>query len=412
MASYNYIVGLRDGATQKGHIDAKDIESAVADLRKKGFFVLNIKKSSQVGMFDIDAIKNILESRLGPEINESERLMFTSHLASMLKTGVPIVEAISTFLDKKSSGRRKRMFEAIIADIESGSPLSKALSKYPRSFSPIYANIISSGESMGTLGETLSYLGNQLKKDHELAGRVKSALIYPAVISVIMVIVLVFILVAVVPKILTFAENSGGELPFATRMLITLTSVLTTYGVFILIALAVLFSLFLRIIRTKKGKKKFDAVVMILPIFGELIRRFNLARFARLLGSFYHYGIPLPTAFSILETALPTTQYQDIAHRLSDRISHGDSLSIALEEESDKYFPQIMVRVLRSAEKTATVDDALSRLAEYYEEELDGTLKNLTTIIEPVMILVLGVAVTGIALAVIVPIYQITSNFK
>ena len=412
MASYNYIVGERDGTTQKGRIDARDVESAVSELRKKGLFVLSIKKSSQIGIFDLDSIKNSIESRLGPEINEAERLMFTSHLASMLKTGVPIVEAISTFLDKKSSGRRRKMYEAIIADVESGSPLSKALSKYPRSFSPIYANIISSGESMGTLGETLSYLGNQLKKDHELASRVKAALIYPAVISVIMVIVLVFILVAVVPKILTFAENSGGELPVATRILITITDILTQYGIVILAVLGVLFSLFLRLIHTKKGKRKFDAVVMLLPLFGELIKRFNLARFARLLGSFYHYGIPLPTAFAILETALPTTQYQDIAHRLSDRISHGASLSAALEEESDKYFPQVMVRVLRSAEKTATVDEALSRLAEYYEEELDGTLKNLTTIIEPVMILILGVAVTGIALAVIVPIYEITSNFK
>ncbi len=410
MPNFSYIAGTREGKTLNGRIEA-DTELLASDkLRKQGYYILNLKKASQIGPIDIEEVKKKMGSLFGSELGAVERMMFTAHLASMLKAGVPIIEAIGTFEDKNANNRRQRMYHQIIADLESGRPLSSALGRYPKTFFPIYTHIVASGESMGTLGETLRYLGDQLRKDHELTGRVRGAMIYPAVVMTIMFLVLGFITFSVVPKLLTFTQSIGTELPLATRILMNGTSFLIAYGIWIFIAVVIGVVLLTKFLKTTRGKEYYDGVMFHLPLFGELARRFNLARFSRLLGAFYHYGIPLPTAFSILTSALPNLYYQRAAENLKDRMSHGMSLAEALDKEPENIMPRLLVRVIRSAEKSATVDEALWRMADYYEEELDGTLKNLTTIIEPVLILILGVAVTGIALAVIVPIYQVTTK--
>lgn len=411
MPAYNFVAGTKTGKTTKGVLKATDITAAAGNLRQQGLFILSLKKKGQIGQIDFDNLRQIIEDKIGNELSAVERIMFTTHLASMLKTGVPIIEAISAFVDKKGKGKTRRMLERIIADLESGKPLSRAFSRFPKTFSPVYTHIVASGESTGTLGETLSYLAEQLNKDHRMISRVKGAMIYPAVIVSIMLIVLSFITFSVIPKLLTFTQNINQELPLATSLLISITSFLTSYGIFLLLVIGGLIILLFKLVKTKQGREFFDKAQLKLPLAGQLVSRFNLARFSRLLGAFYHYAIPLPTAFIILESSLSNTLYRQSANRLSRQMSAGSTLSDALDQE-DALFPKIMVRVVRSAEKSATVDDTLWRLADYYEAELDNTLKNLTTLIEPVLILILGLAITGIALAVIVPIYQITISFQ
>lgn len=412
MTTFSYSAGTKTGNTVKGTIVANDIMGGVGNLRDQGLYIFHIGRTGQFGPIDIEAIKLWLSSLMGAEMGSVERLMFTQHLSSMLKTGVPMVEAVQTFQETGGNSRKQKMLAGIIDDIEAGVTLSQAFAKYPKTFSPIYTNIVSSGESMGTLGDTLGYLADQLHRDQDLLGRVKGALIYPVVILCIMGIVLGFLMFTVVPKLLEFVQNIGSDLPQSTKILIAITSIFTHYGLFLGIGGIGLVFLFTRVIRTKRGREYFDTVMLSLPLIGMLNKKFNIARFARLLGAFYHNGIALPTAFSILQTSLPNIHYQQAVARLGDAMAHGVSLSEALEHENEQYFPKIICRVVRSAEKTATVDESLWRLADYYEGELDGTLKNLTTIIEPILILVLGVAVLGIAVAVVVPIYQVTTNIK
>lgn len=412
MPTFSYIAGTKTGNTVKGTIVANDTLGGVGNLRDQGLYIFRIVKKGQFGPIDIESIKLWLSSFMGAEMGSVERLMFTQHLSSMLKTGVPMIEAVQTFQESGGNSRKQRMLAGIMEDLGSGVTLSQAFAKYPKTFSPIYTNIVSSGESMGTLGDTLGYLADQLRRDHELLGRVKGALIYPVVILCIMGIVLGFLMFTVVPKLLEFVQNLGSDLPQSTKILIAVTDIVTHYGLFLGIGAIGLIVLFMRVVHTKRGKEYFDRAMLSLPLIGMLNTKFNIARFSRLLGAFYHNGIALPTAFKILQTSLPNIHYQQAVGRLGDAMAHGVSLSEALEHENEHYFPKIICRVVRSAEKTATVDDALWRLADYYESELDGTLKNLTTIIEPILILVLGVAVLGIAVAVVVPIYQVTTNFK
>lgn len=412
MATFYYRGGNQEGRTITGEIDADDENTAAVKVRRQGLFILSLRKSSQIGPFDLERIHERISGFLGSELKPIERILFTSHLASMLKTGVPLIEAIEAFEDKKGGSRSRKMFKTIVSDLESGRPLSYALARYPRTFSPIYTHIVSSGESMGTLDATLGYLGNQLKRDYEFTASVRGAMIYPAVVLSAMLAVLIFISVTVVPKLLTFAQNVGRELPISTRILIGITNTLLHYGVLIGIILVFFGLAFVKILRTKKGREIIDTLLLKIPIVGELLRGFNLARFSRLLGSFYHYGIPLPTAFTILASSLPNLYYEQEVLRFKEKMAHGLSLSASIDNEKGNLFPKIFVRVLRTAEKSGEVDQALTRLAEYYESELENTLKNMTTIIEPVLILILGLAVMGIALAVVVPIYQITTSLK
>lgn len=412
MATFYYLGGSYEGRLIKGEVEAENEQSAAQKIRKQHLYILSLHKSNQIGPIDLDAIRDKAFSLFGSELKPIERVLFTTHLASMLKTGVPMIEAIEAFEDKSGSGRTRRMFARIVVDLESGKPLSFALSRYPRTFSPIYTHIISSGESMGTLGETLDYLGRQLRREHELASSLKGALMYPMVVLTVMISVLLFISFSVVPKLLTFAQNIGREPPLPTQILIFLTNILLNYGLLLSILGLVGVALLSYALHTKRGREIFDKIVLKLPLFGELIRKYNLARFCRLLGAFYHYGIPLPTAFTILASSLPNIYYQRAVNRFNERMAHGTSLSTSIEDEQGNLFPRLLAQVLRTAEKSANVDEALTRLAEFYETELENTLKNLTTIIEPILILILGIAVMGIALAVVVPIYQVTTSLK
>jgi type IV pilus assembly protein PilC len=343
-------------------------------------------------------------------MSTGEKLLFTTQLGSMLRTGLPITEAIEAFVGEKSSGS-SLILKKIIDAVKSGQKLSSALQEFPAIFDPVYINVVRSGETTGTLAETLDYLGEQLKKDHELTSRVKSSMIYPIVVMVAMVTVMTFISLFVVPKIVTFAENSGAELPLVTKWIVAVTGIIESYWPFILVGLAGATIAFWQLVKTPDGRRISDSIILKLPIFGPLISRYNQVRFARLLAGFYKYGISVEDSFNILSESLTSYAYQQACIRIKNRLMLGRSLSDAMEGEKE-LFPSIMSRVIKGAEKTGSLDDTLLKLAQFYETELETALKNLTTIIEPIMIVFLGVGVIGIALSVIVPIYNVTSQLR
>ena len=200
MAVYLYQAGMSGGKIIQGSVEAADEKDAVDKLKSQGYFVLKLRRAGS-GDLNLDDIKDNILGRFQPEISGLDRVMFTTNLAELLKTGLPIVEAIETFVEQGGSSRMKKMVQDIVADIRAGKPPSTAFARFPRSFPPVYTAIVASGETIGTLGDTLSYLGNQLKKDYELKSKVKGAFTYPIVVIIVMLIVSVFILFFVVPKI-------------------------------------------------------------------------------------------------------------------------------------------------------------------------------------------------------------------
>jgi type II secretory pathway component PulF len=408
MPTFSYKVGNESGKISTGVIEADTVEQAAAKLKSQGFSILYLSH----GQLNLAEIIDKIQNRLGPEIKSLERVMFTSNFAEMLKTGLPIIDAISTFEDQGGSRRARNMFRQIVSEIRAGQLPSVAFSRFPKSFPPLYTHVMASGETTGTLGETMEYLARQLKKEHELTGRVKGSLMYPVVVLIVMIVVMGFITFSVVPKITAFATSLNQELPLPTKILINGNKFLIKYSPIIAIAAIALAVSLGKVLSTPVGKKKLDTLLLKMPILGTLIKRYDLARFCRLLGAFYHYGISLPQAFDTLSVSLSNSAYKFAALSIKENVARGVSLSQAIEKEDSKLFPGIMVRVVRGAEKSAGVDESLWRLAEYYETELENSLKNMTTIIEPILIVILGLSVVSIAVAVIVPIYKISVSFK
>lgn len=410
MPTFHYLATNLAGEDQEGKLEANSREEAAEAIKRQGLLVLELSQEGGGVPFSLD-LGRIFGLFRG-EMSGMERVIFTSSLASMLKTGLPIIEAIEAFIDESSSPRVRSMLQHIIGDIEAGRPLSQALSDFPKTFPPIYTHVVASGEAMGNLNATLEYLAAQLKKDYELRSRIRGAMLYPAVILAAMGAVVIFLTFTVIPKITAFTQTLGQELPLSTKILVGVSNFAISYAPLLAIGAIGAMVLLFAALRTQVGKSTLDALIIKFPLIGEMVRKYNLARFSRLLGSFFQYGIPLTEAFEIIADSLSHTQYRQASLRFRDKITRGQALSDAIKDEKKEVFPGVISRVVKGAEKSGGMYEALSKMAEFYEADLDDSLKNITTIIEPILIIILGIVVAGVAISVVSPIYQLTGALR
>lgn len=409
MTWFRYTVS-RQGKEEKGLVEAGTLDEAAAQLKQDGSYILELKERLSLGWLKNSRILENLISPWNQRALKADKLLFTSQLGEMLRTGLPIIKAIEVFVDEKH-GQTSTPLKKIMAQLEMGKSLSESLVIYPKIFDQVYISVVHSGETMGKLADSLIYLGRQLKREHDLKNKVRSAMLYPAVVLTAMVAVMSFISMSVVPKIAVFAQNSGAKLPVITLAMIKITAILQQYWPVILGIIIGSVGLLWRGIKTEHGQILVDRIVLKLPLVGSLIRQYNQVRFARLLSGFYRYGINVETAFDILTDCLGSASYSAGCRRIKQRLTRGESLSNSLARE-DQLFSGIMSRVVKGAEQTGVLDQTLLKLARFYEKELNDKLNNMTSIIEPILILLLGAGVLGIAMAVIVPIYKVTSQLR
>lgn len=410
MPDYSYRAVSKD-EFKEGTISAESERDAKSMLNDQGLTVVSLtpKRPLEIGIFS--DFFNRLQKQMSERMSMQEKILFTTQMASMIKAGLPMVEALSTFVDQKSKSGTARITSAIITEIQSGVKFSDALSRFPGVFTPAYIAVVRAGENSGTLAESLNYLGEELKRDNALISKVKSALIYPAVVLTAMVAVMIFISISVVPKIIEFAQSSGQALPTYTLILVRIVTFMTNYWYLVLMLLGLLAAGVSIFAKSKTGSKWIGEMSLKLPIVGNLTARFNQARFSSILGGFYTYGINVITSFDILAASLTNPLYKEACYRIKNRLVYGQSLADAMEMEKG-LFPTIMIRLIKGAEKTGDLGNTLNRSSEYYEQELDVTLRNVLSLIEPALVFILGFGVLGLALAVVVPIYKITSTLK
>ncbi len=348
---------------------------------------------------------------MNERLGTAEKILFTSQMSSMIKAGLPIMDALSTFVDQKGSSGMSRVIGKIILEIQAGRKLSETMSHFPKLFSPAYIAVVRSGESSGTLADSLGYLAMQLRRENDLTNKIRSALIYPIVVVTAMVAVMIFISVSIVPKILLFAQSSGQKLPGYTLALVNTVSFFTKYWYLMGLLSILMIASLIAFSRSQGGGRILGRLSLRIPVLGPLVIRYNLARFARVLGGFYIYGVEIVSSFDILAASLDNPLYRDACARINDHLTVGKSLADAIANEKE-LFPSIVNRLIRGAEKTGNLGVTLDKLAAYYEEELEVALRNLLSLIEPALIFILGFGVLGLALVVIVPIYKITSTLK
>lgn len=351
--------------------------------------------------------KSFLGSR--KRITLVQRLFFVQQLEIMVRTGFSLAKALETIsLQIDHEGFKKTILQ-MREDVEKGTPLSKSASKYPKIFSETFVSMLEAGEVSGKLDEVLRRLTIQLKKSHELRTKVKNALTYPVIVSIAMVAIGIAMMIFVLPNITSLYTEAQADLPLPTRMLIGFSDFISAYSIYIFVVVALLIFLLVRYVKTDKGKKIYHTLLLKIPIVAPIIKKINLANFSRSLSSLLKTDIPIVETFLIISRASNNIIYKTFLKQSAEELKKGISVRETLEKNPE-LFPPLITQIVNIGEESGTLDAASEDMADFYEEEVSNTMENLAAIIEPILMLAIGVAVGAIALAVVMPIYSLVGQ--
>lgn len=341
-------------------------------------------------------------------ISLTDKTLLTKHMTVMLRSGLTITEAVDVAAEQ-ATGNMKKILIDIRGKINAGKTFAYGLSLYPRVFTPLYVNIVKVGESSGTLIESLEQLGIQLEKEHELRTKIIQALLYPIIVLFTVVLVGGAISVFVLPELTSIFSVFQGTIPPSTQALLWLVDVLTQYGIIIFPAIGVSFLLFIVTIKLKPVQPIWHAFLMRLPIIASIVRNVNLAQFSRNLGTLLKSGLPITQSLSIVADATGNKAYQKKIRKMLVGIEKGKNMN-SIMASMELFFPKITTRMINVGERSGKLDEMLLYLAEFYENEVDKSSKVLSTTLEPIMLIVIGLVVGFVMIAIMTPIYELTSS--
>lgn len=407
MAHFSYHAMTKDNSPTKGDIEAEGKEAALEALRKKGLRPVSVqptKKNSSMFNFNLS---------LGSKVKTKDLVIFTRQLSTLVNAGVPLTRSLTTLQTQSASPLLRKQLAEVVKLVEGGSSLADALSAHPKTFSSIYENMVRAGEEGGILDDVLKRLALQQEKDAAIRAKIKSAMTYPAVISVITVVAFIFLMTSVVPKIGGIIKNIGGEnasLPVYTEILLSVSDVMTTpvFLFSLLVLTPVLYILFRRYIKTKRGRYLWHSLLLKIPIIKTLISKVAIARFARTFSSLMGAGVSILQAITTTSGAIGNAVIEKELMQGASKVQAGGQLSEQLAKSS--VFPPLVAQMLMVGEETGQIDQILVKVAEFYEEEVDAFVGALASIIEPIMIVVLGSIVGLIAASVFGPISQLSTQ--
>ncbi|MEX0668527.1 MAG: type II secretion system F family protein [Candidatus Saccharimonadales bacterium] len=403
MAEFQYTAMNNKGEMQKGRIEADNKEAAISAMKYKGLSPLKIEKTHK-------SIKNINVS-LGRanKVKSRDIVIFTRQMATMVGAGVPIIRSLSTMKEQSDSQALKKILEDIVAEVEAGTQLSEAMSKYPRVFSSVYVNMVKAGEEGGILDEIMDRLANQVEKDAEIKGKLRSAMVYPGVILTVAIGAVIFLITNIIPKFTVIFDDFETDLPIQTQLMLNLSDFLISYGLVLIVAIVVISIAVMRFVRKPKGKYMLDTLLMKLPAFGTIILKINVARFARTFSSLTGAGISVIEAMKITSGSLSSSVMQKGIEVSITKIKNGQPIAASLAESN--IFPAIVTQMAAIGEETGQIDTVLERIAVFYEQEVDRTIASINSIIEPALIVGLGGIVALIIASIFGPLTEITQGF-
>ena len=345
-------------------------------------------------------------SKILKRVSVVDKMLFTRHLCVMLKAGLSFSRALSVLSEQTSNAYFKEVLEDVKKSVQGGTSLADSLEKHPKVFDGLFVNMIRVGETGGNLEEVLNILALQLKKNHELVSKVKGAMMYPAVILFAMVVIGVLMMIYVVPTLLDIFKETETELPATTKVIIFISDTLQNYGIFVLLGFIVLAGLFCWVVKMPKGKKAFDYFILHLPAIGGIASKINMARFSRTLSSMIASGVSIVKALEIISGTLGNTYYKNSIKEAAEDVQKGIALSEVIGRYDKLYHP-LMIHMIEVGEETGTTEDTLKQVAEFYEEEVDQITSNMSSIIEPALMLIIGAAVGFFAVSMIQPMYSV-----
>lgn len=403
MSAFSYKAADMNGKVVKGVLDAADEKGAVLRLQDMGYIPIRIDAGGRTsGMLDKD-----VRTIAGPLFSGAARrdvLRFTQDLHALLRAGLPVDRSISILIDTFSKASFRSVLRDLLKSVQGGSDLSGAIAKYPRVFSDFYVNMVRAGEAGGVLEPVLERLGMFLETSQELKDYVKSALVYPIFLVLVGGISIIILMTFVVPRFSMIFADMGGAIPLSTRLLLDASLLMKSYGWTLFPAGLAAYVGFVQYRRTPAGRKKVDGVKLKLPMIGEVIRQMAVARFARTLGTLIKSGVPILKAMELVRDIVGNRVISDRLDAVRTRLKEGDRLSLPLQQAG--IFPPLAVQMITVGEESGKLDEMLLRIAETYEKIVRNLIKRAIGLIEPVMILFMGVVVGFIVISMLLAIFS------
>jgi type IV pilus assembly protein PilC len=405
MATFAYSGRTRAGQTVSGERAADTMDAAVAALRREQ---INVTRITPAKAEKTETAPKEKTGKTGKKVSAKNLAVFTRQFSVMIDAGLPLVQC----LDILGSQEEDKNFAAVIlatrTDVESGASLADAMRRHPKTFDPLFTNMIAAGEAGGILDTILKRLATYIEKAVKLAGQVKSAMVYPVAVIVIAGAVVGVILWKVIPTFAALFSGLGADLPLATRVVIGLSDNLVRFFPFLLVAGGLAVYGFKQYYATEKGRRTVDATLLKAPVLGNILRKIAVARFCRTLSTLISSGVPILDGLEITAKTAGNAVVEDAVMVTRKSIERGETISVPLKDT--KVFPAMVTQMIGVGEATGALDTMLGKIADFYEEEVDTAVAGLLTLLEPIMIAILGVVVGGIVIAMYLPIFDLISK--
>ena len=400
MAFFKYTAKNKFGETINGKVEAKVIDQAAALLSSRGLLVIKLQP---IGTDSFAFIKSFFGG-----VKFEDIVNLTRQLATMITAGLPLASSLA-ILVRDGKPEVTQMMASILEDVEGGNSFASALEKHKKAFSRLYVQLVKAGETGGVLDTVLERLADNMEKEKEFKAKTKGALIYPVIVMLAMVVVGGVMMVFVIPKLTEMYRDFGAELPLPTRVLMGISDAMVQFWWVLALLFVGGFVAFKSWVKTKEGRYKVDELKLRIPIFGKLQKQVILTEFSRTLSLLLGSGITLLEAISIVTESVENVVYRRALREVAKQVEKGSSLSQALSHY--EMFPTILHQMMSVGEETGKLDEVLKKLSNYFEQESEHAVKNMTTAIEPMIMIVLGLGVGAMVIAIIMPIYNLTSQF-
>ena len=396
MPFFLWVAETRKGKRLKGELEAANEQIALSQLKKRNLKVLKIKPKPK------DIFENI--SFLQPKVTSKDIVIFTRQFSTMIDAGLPLVQGLTILAEQTENPTFRAILKQTTRDVEGGSTLAEAMKKHPKVFDDLFVNLIAAGEMGGILDTILQRLANFIEKAEDLKSKIKGAMTYPIVVIAIAIIVIAVILIFVIPVFQDMFASFGQALPVPTQMVVALSDFMKSNIIYMIPALIVLIVAFKKYRDTKGGRKTTDTIALKLPIFGDLLKKTAVARFTRTLGTMLASGVPILDSLEIVAKTAGNVVLEEIIFDVRSSIAEGQTIAEPLSETD--VFPGMVIQMISVGEATGALDTMLSKIADFYDKEVDAAVDALTSMLEPLLMLFLGGSIGGLVVAMYLPIFS------
>lgn len=395
---FKYHARSTDGEKVKGEIESADEAGAISALRENKLFVSQISSENQ---------KSSIFNFFTGKTSLKDRIILTQQLAVMIKSGISVIDAMDALKNEISNKKFAREIGEIINDVKGGTQLSDAMAKFPDSFSEVYVNTVKSGEKSGKLDSVLDGLTIQLEKDYEISSKLRGAMTYPIFVLVTLVVVMAVVLIVIIPQLKSIFDEVDAPLPALTRGVIALSEFLKNNIIWIVVGIFLIGIALRYFAKTQEGRRVFDYIKIRIPVIGTLLKKTYMAKFTRTFAGLTAAGLPLLDIFDTTKKVVGNVYYEDEIEKMARKVEVGQSVSRVLKES--EIFPKMIGHLAAVGEKSGSMDKVFESLANFFDKEVENITNNLSTMLEPVLMVVMGIGIGLVIMSVLQPIYGLVN---